>query len=632
MQRVESIREVKDLQRRYAHLGQLGNTRDMAGLFGDDATVEGAARRWSGRAEIDAFLQAEVAPWASGASGALHFEVIDQPLITLSDSGEHASGRWHSLRFLGDGVAVAQICAGIYENEYHRSEAGWRISSIRYVPLYDGDYVDGWTNTAPTGVPIVPPHFTAEQVGAPAGPARPADSFGEAEAGHLATRIARLNDEDDVRNLLHAFGYYVDRKMWADVHDLFAEEACIRVGQTEYSGQEGVHRALHEMGAAGLVTGELNDRMIFGAIVDVRPGGEEADVRGFEVALLADPESGEGHWEFSVFRNRMVKHDGLWRIHDVTVSRVLRATYADGWATGGIDLEGNSAPPPVLNPAPRSANAQERAQREHEDVQLADLDRKLSRSRAYDAVENLSAAYGYYLDDFQWPEMAALFATNGHKQSPFAGYYFGPERILGAATASHGAPRDPAVPRARAVLHWRPQSVVMVSHDGRSANLRARLFQMRTAADVLPEWTGIHSGNYANDQAVLDGGVWRLWSVTIDEYYFVSPSWSGGWASAQVDEAKPQPPSKLLSLYPPDIAMDELGERMRGFRGGPGPVLAWPEIAPMWFNYRNPVSGRTPVNYWPDCVPSVVDSSASMLHHGYQLPPTGPSVDGKELP
>ena len=23
----------------------------------------------------------------------------------------------------------------------------------------------------------------------------------------------------------------------------------------------------------------------------------------------------------------------------------------------------------------------------------------------------------------------------------------------------------------------------------------------------------------------------------------------------------------------------------------------------MWFHYKNPVSGRVPENYWPDCVP-----------------------------
>ena len=56
-------------------------------------------------------------------------------------------------------------------------------------------------------------------------------------------------------------------------------------------------------------------------------------------------------------------------------------------------------------------------------------------------------------------------------------------------------------------------------------------------------------------------------------------------------------------------------------RGGTGPTVAWPSILPMWFHYRNPVSGRLPENYWPDCVPCVKYPETSMTRHGYLLPP-----------
>jgi hypothetical protein len=32
-----------------------------------------------------------------------------------------------------------------------------------------------------------------------------------------------------------------------------------------------------------------------------------------------------------------------------------------------------------------------------------------------------------------------------------------------------------------------------------------------------------------NDQAVLEDGIWRLWSVAIDEHYFQSAGYDGGW-------------------------------------------------------------------------------------------------------
>ncbi|WP_354002974.1 nuclear transport factor 2 family protein [Microbacterium elymi] len=156
----------------------------------------------------------------------------------------------------------------------------------------------------------------------------------------------------------------------------------------------------------------------------------------------------------------------------------------------------------------------------------------LRRCVAYDGVENVSGAYGFFLDDFRWADMAALFAAKGHKQSAFAGYAIGPEAILGTAIACYGTTRA-----FRPVLsfHWRTQPVIHVSHDGRSANLRTRLFQPRTA--IHPDDTprdfymgGLHTGMYPNDQAVLEDGTWRLWSLAVDEHYVAMQNWREGWA------------------------------------------------------------------------------------------------------
>jgi SnoaL-like protein len=636
VQKVESVRDVKDVQRHYVHLMQIGGVREALDLFADDAVLRWGDERRSGRTTIGERLQENLRRWGGARPGSLYTEVIDQPLVNLSEDGYTAMGRWHGMRFLGDGEGGARIEAGIFENAYVLSDGGWKIAAVAYTPLYEGDYADGWTNAEGSGVPIVPRHFTADQAGAPVGRVTSVTGFGPEDPGALAARIARLNDEDDVRNLQHAWGYYVDRRMWTDAVELFDEDAVFCVDDVEYAGRQGVRKALEEMGPEGLAQGELADRPIFDVIVDVRSGGGEAQVCGIEIGMLGDTKRQEGRWEFSRFSNTFVKRTGGWRIKDVHITRLLRADYAEGWGRGGVR---NGARPSPREPWKLSrrvlarADAGSTATHEPEDGRLSDLERRLARSRAYDGVENISAAYGYYLDDFQWPEMARLFAVRGHKQSPFTGYYLGPERILEAAVAAHGAPRPADARRERAVFHWRPQSVIMVSHDGRSANLRTRLLQTRTSDRVEPEWTGVHSGCYPNDQAVLEDGVWRLWSVTIDEYYFISPTWEGGWASAGSGRTLTASPrrSRLLDVCPPDIAMSELGERMEGMQGGVGRARVWPEIAPMWFSYRNPVSGRVPERYWPDCVPSSVAPDTSMTRHGFQMPPTGPAVDGIEL-
>ncbi len=43
-------------------------------------------------------------------------------------------------------------------------------------------------------------------------------------APQAAARIARLQDETDVQNLQHAFGYYLDRKLYDDATDAVRRE------------------------------------------------------------------------------------------------------------------------------------------------------------------------------------------------------------------------------------------------------------------------------------------------------------------------------------------------------------------------------------------------------------------------
>jgi hypothetical protein len=80
----------------------------------------------------------------------------------------------------------------------------------------------------------------------------------------------------------------------------------------------------------------------------------------------------------------------------------------------------------------------------------------------------------------------------------------------------------------------------------------------------------------------------------------------------------------LVKKFPPDVPITALGVREEHFRGGTGETWAWPQILPMWWSYTNPVSGRTPENFLPDCVPCEYAPDMSMTRHGYLLPPTGP--------
>src|SRR5690606_20812578 len=47
---------------------------------------------------------------------------------------------------------------------------------------------------------------------------------------------------------------------------------------------------------------------------------------------------------------------------------------------------------------------------------LDEAERRLAVARAYDGAENVSNAYGYYIDEFLWHDMADIFAVDGWKE------------------------------------------------------------------------------------------------------------------------------------------------------------------------------------------------------------------------
>ncbi|MEJ1964938.1 MAG: nuclear transport factor 2 family protein [Gammaproteobacteria bacterium] len=628
--RLVSLRQVKDLQRSYAQYAQSGQWDQMASLFATNATFIRGTEILNGRAAIEDWLTRSGGGQRGLPPGALHTEMIDEPLANLSVDGRSAKVRWMTLAFLADGKGGARIEGGIYENEYVRegqSESNsWKISVSHYYAQYSGSYEDGWINEGGADLPLIPYHFTVDESGVPVPPAAgPAPPSKESLAS-LMRKIDRLNDEDDVRNLQHAYGYYVDLEMWDHVVDLFTTDSTVEIkGVGTFRGPNGVRHVMERMGAAGLQHGQLNDHPLFDTMVQVLPGGREALSRGIDLGMIGEADKGTAHWELSVFRNRFVKENGLWKLKELHVYPIMNADYFKGWGSDGV-LRNVSLPAMLRVTAEKSRTAH--AATSTDTAQLADARRRLARSMAYDGTENVSSAYGYYIDDFQWPNMGAIFAEHGMKQSPFAGYYIGRERISKAATTMYGS-TAPAT-RAGIAFHWRIQPVVNIAADGRSANLRTRLFHPDTGKQSAAlggrGGASIMSGMYPNDQTVLENGVWRLWSLEIDEPYFTMAGWKGGWSSVKdKPPGSPRPPlSPLVARLAPDILMTDLGRRAEHFRGGTGETLEWPGILPMWFNYRNPVSGRAPELYWPDCVPCELKPDSSMTKHGYQMPPTGP--------
>ena len=664
VERAESVRAVKRVQETYAQYSQFGLWTDMAALFADNAQLSYGKDNVHGRQAIQNYFLATFGEGTHGLKpGGLHTQMVLRPLINVSADGQSAKGRWWEFSMTGQHGVKAEWAAGIFENEYVRERGVWKISRMRYNPMFAGPYATGWRNVD-EDQKIVPYHFTPDETGIPV-PDLPASAMPPVDAKMnpataltaLEQRISVMNDEDEVRNLQNAYGYYMDRKMWDDVTDLFTTDGALSIANVGvYDGPRSIRRALERSGPAGLKHGELNELMQLDMAVAIEPGGMEARARGLEFGMLGEADKGTAFYTLAVFENRYVKQNDIWRIREMRIFPLMKTDYAHGWAKSqAIDpppAKEHAPDRPVLssdvmspgaipvffapNPAtgrpvslpsgartvghdrllPAPAADNRAAPSGDLDARITEAERRLAISKAWDGAENMASAYGDYLDDLDFGGLAKLFALKGNKEIPFSGFYVGRESI---AKRDATSPPPGSRPRAMLPLHWLTQPVVLVAADGRSASIRTRLFQ---PASSRTRAMGFGGGMYHN-QVVLEDGVWKLWSVTIDEHYFSSPTYEGGWSSAKdPDPATTRRQTAQSNDYPPDIPLTKLGERERGFRGGTGDMIVWPGILPMWFHYKNPVSGRVPENYWPDCVPCVQYPETSMKNHGYLLPPS----------
>lgn len=613
IEQAESLRAIKRLQYAYGHYVEFGLWNDFADLFAADAVAHYPAGELD-RDAIRALFFDQVGGGQLGlVEGRLYPHFVLQPVVTLDPGGQSARGRWHVLTLLGGYGGNATWVDGVYENDYVREDGVWKISELRTYTVFSGAYDSGWTNSRPPpatdsaacenylfrdcsiafhygpdrpGTPLAVPTaeaavaptaettgaVTAETTGAVAAAAVDLASLGR-QSSDLAQRVTRLLDEDAVRNLQHAYGYYVDRKRWDDVAALFADDATLELGlQGVYRGRSSIRRALDQFGPAGLAPGELNDHLQLETVVTIAPDGQTARARGIDFALVGWPVDGgyRSEWREAVFENVYRKDDGIWRIATMHLYPRFATDYAQGWAQDAQAAPGPSAafppdaPPTVVhgvypafhippfhfrNPvtgalpdyptgtqaadlppvsAPSSGIASTADANVSADTIAADLsaiERQLERAIAYDAVENLANAYNFYLDEFDGAAAAELFTDDAAVRVINADVAGGRAGIL-AAIEGPRAPDARVRPAGFIAIHQTLQPIVEVSADGRSARIWLRLFGSSGRRGEDGAWiAGIYAGEASNRD-----GVWAL--EQMDLYLNWAADYTTGWASA----------------------------------------------------------------------------------------------------
>ncbi len=555
IERVESVRAIKRLQYAYGHYVELGLWNDFADLFATDA-VTNYQTGVRGKDAIRQLFFEKVGQGKLGLSeGRIYPHILFQPVITLAPSGRTAKGRWRILAMLGGYGGSATWYSGVYENEYVLDDGVWKISVLHSEPKVTAAYTAaGWKDSGAH----VPFHYSAASVTTPveysgsrsakvANGTTPSLTSLADRVNQLARRATRLNDQAAVTNLQDTYGYAVDRKLWDRLADLFAENGTLEFGlQGVYVGKASIRHALDQFGPQGLREGELNDHVYLQTVVSVAPDGRTANARGVELIMSSAAGGRDGELREGVFENTFSKQAGVkedwakpdktWKIQSVHFYPRMIVDAKAGWAKSAKAAPGPSkkfppdrpptssyeiypkfavAPfhfdnpvtgkPPqypegvlsVMRPATAAPPVSEPEIHRAADLEarLAEVERRLTASEAYDAAENLIGAYGYYMDE-----------------SP------------GDATSLFVQPNRNTTSESSIFVNQILQPVIDIAPDGKSAKVRARLLDLGDTSGGAGFWAaGTLEGKIASVQ-----GAWRFQTARSVSTW--SAPYPGGWA------------------------------------------------------------------------------------------------------
>lgn len=601
------LRAIKRLEHNYAQFLSAGRWQDAAALFSAEGVLIHDDARYTPR-EIAAWLQQHTGalPGQGMPVGRLFEMMVLSPVLNLSTTPGQAFGRWRQLTLEGQYQQRANWAVGINENRYVKEGDAWKFAEYHHYPLFAGAWTEGWRmlkEEAEGAVEPVPFHYTVNEAGIPAPQqALPAalpeltQEAAEQQLLALEQQAQRLLDEDAVINLHNMFGYYIDRKMWDDLVDLFLPEGSFEFGQLGvYVGRERVRGAFERFGGAGpLPVGEVFDHVQLQPVVSVAADGQSARARVTRIQMLGI-HGGFSSFGTAVYLNDFRKQDGKWMLDKVRVYNHMGTDYQLGFAvdaqpavTARDDYPADAPPtiryqsyPEYYAPEFLPLNGQASSSpvvvaSGTLEQRLAELARKTRQLDARIGTENVANAYGYAIDEFLWDDMADLFAENGWKELSYIGRYTGRERIRQSVVDRYG--RGGRRPNSM-TFHQKTQPVISVSEDGNSSSIRTRLFQMNSSRQSGGSWM---SGIYENT-AVKENGVWKLASMDLD--YTWSADYLGGWSVVEpgaFNRFVPAPGS-LTGTAAPDAPL-------RGIITPPYPT----DPVDMAFHYRNPVSGREP--------------------------------------
>jgi hypothetical protein len=363
--RLEAREAIENLQGAYGYYFDKGLWDEVAALFTRDGTYETAQRGvYVGPASIRKALELEGPP--GPVAGWLNNYFQLQPVIHVSEDGKTAKARWRTIVQKGVHGKFGQWGEGTYENEYALEDGVWKIRKLHHYVTITTDYDRAW---APGAIPI-------EKASKEVPPDRPPTEVYESypnvylppyhypnlgrdlmpevlppatrpELERLAHKIQRLKDANAIENLQRAYGYYVDKSMWDEATELFADDATLEIGgRGVFVGKERVRQYMHFLPGNGPQYGQLFNHTQFQPIVHVADDGRTAKAR-LRAIVMAGMLKGYQMWGEVTYENEYVNDGGIWKISKLWAYFNMYCNYEGGWVSS---VQLNSRPAEKLPP------------------------------------------------------------------------------------------------------------------------------------------------------------------------------------------------------------------------------------------------------------------------------------------
>lgn len=152
----------------------------------------------------------------------------------------------------------------------------------------------------------------------------------------MELELCQARDFQAVQNLQAAYGYYVDKGLWDQAAELFAEDGSLELaGRGVFLGRERVREYLHHLPPYG--HGMLYNHMQLQPVIHVDSAAGTAKGR-WRTFMMVGSLGNEARWGEATYENEYRRVDGDWKIALLHGYMNIYVDFDRGWNKGGVEL------------------------------------------------------------------------------------------------------------------------------------------------------------------------------------------------------------------------------------------------------------------------------------------------------